>query len=210
MEPTQVTVRDVTPVGGDTVAITLETPEPFAAEPGEFVLVRATVEGEEIARHYTLSSPTVDETFEITVGIDPEGDLTPYLAELAPGDELTIEGPFGTISYTGDGDVAVLAGGPGVGPAVAIAERAVGAGHDAAVVYLDDAPAHLDRLSELAAAGADVAMVTDEDAFSAAVGPLVDAGQPFVFGFKEFCDLSLDALEAAGVDPDDALVENFG
>lgn len=224
MDATQVSVRDVTDVGEDTVAIELSTPPSFDAAPGEFVLVRATVGvsgdaggasdasdgGEEIARHYTLSSPRVDDSFEITVGVDPDGDLTPHLAALEPGDELTIEGPFGEVSYAGEGDVLVLAGGPGVGPAVAIAERAREAGHDAAIVYLDDAPAHVDRLSALAAEGADVVTVTDADAFHAAVGPVADVGQPYVFGFQQFCEDALDALADAGVDREDALVESFG
>jgi ferredoxin-NADP reductase len=210
MDATQVTVRDVTDVGPDTIAITLSTPAEFAADPGEFVLVRATVDGEELARHYTLSSPTVDDTFEITVGIDPDGDLTPWLAERTSGDTLSVEGPFGNVAYQGDGDVVVLAGGPGVGPAVGIGERARSSGNDAAIVYLDETPAHEERLSALEADGASVTIVGQEDAFSTAVADVADAGQVYVFGFKEFCELSLDALEAAGVDPDDAQVESFG
>ena len=53
-------------------------------------------------------------------------------------------------------------------------------------------------------------IASDEDSFSTAVETVADAGQVYVFGFKDFCELSLDALEAAGVDPDDALVESFG
>lgn len=210
MDATQVQVRDAREVGADTVAIELETPDGFDADPGEFLLVRATVEGEEIARHYTLSSPRVGETFEITVGVDPEGDLTPWLADREAGDELTIEGPFGTIAYQGDGDVLVLAGGPGVGPAVGIAERALGAGHDAAIVYLNDEPAHEGRLAALAAAGAAVHVVGDDEAFADGVAAVAGTGTPYVFGFKDFCEAALDALEAAGVDPDSAEVESFG
>lgn len=219
MDATQVTVRDVRDVGPGTIAMTLETPPAFDAAPGEFVLVRATVPaddaadaagGEEVARHYTLSSPTVEETFEITVGVDPEGDLTPWLAGREPGDELSIEGPFGTVAYEGEGDVVVLAGGPGVGPAVGIAERARSAGNEAAIVYLDESPAHEERLSALAATGAAIHVVGDDDSFAAAVAEVAELGTPYVFGFKDFCELSLDALEAAGVDPESAEVESFG
>ncbi|GAB3683583.1 ferredoxin--NADP reductase [Salinarchaeum chitinilyticum] len=210
MDATQVTVRDVADVGADTIAITLATPSKFDADPGEFVLVRATVDGEELARHYTLSSPTVGDTFEITVGIDPDGDLTPWLSDLEAGDAITIEGPFGNVTYEGEGDVVVLAGGPGVGPAVGIAERAHGAGHDASLVYLDETPAHEARLSALSEGGASVAITSDDAAFVSAVADVATAGQVYVFGFESFCELSLDALEDAGVDSDDALVESFG
>lgn len=205
-----VTVRAVRSVGPNAVALELATPEGFTALPGQFVLVRATVDGEEIARHYTLSSPTVGETFELTVGVDPDGDLSPWLADLTAGDELDIEGPFGDVAYDDDGDVVVLAGGPGVGPAVGIAERARERGHAAAVVYRDDAPIHEDRLAALAAGGADVAVLGDDDSLAPAVARVADDGDIYVFGFRAFVDDALAAVEAAGGDPDAAAVESFG
>ncbi len=204
------TVAAVRSVGPNAVALELHTPEGFDALPGQFVLIRATVDGEEIARHYTLSSSTVGETFELTVGVDPDGDLSPWLADLAAGDELPIEGPFGNVDYDDDGDVVVLAGGPGVGPAVAIAERARERGHEAAVVYRDDDPIHEDRLATLSNGGADVAVVGADDGLDAAVGRVVDRGTTYVFGFRSFVDDALAAVEAAGGDPDAAEVENFG
>lgn len=219
MEESEVTVRAVRSVGPDTVALDLGTPPGFDALPGQFVLVRSEVDGEACARHYTISSPDVDETFEITVGVDPEGALSPWLAEREAGDEIRIEGPFGTVAYdaASDGDVVVLAGGPGVGPAVGVAEAAVGAGHEAAVVYEDDAPAHEDRLDALDAAGADVAVVEEPD-FAQAVAVVADrversdgrGDHVYVFGFRPFCERALDELEAAGVDRDEVAVENFG
>ena len=214
MEATEVAVREVRTVGPDTVALEVETPVGFDALPGQFVLVRAEVDGEEYARHYTISSPAIDETFEITVGIDPEGSLSPWLADRETGDALHVEGPFGTVSYDADetGDVIVVAGGPGVGPAVGVGEAAVGAGHDATVVYEDDAPAHEERLAGLAAAGSEVAIIADGTGLASAVGSVVDGDpvQCYVFGFDEFVRRAQSALEDAGVDPDDVLVENFG
>ncbi|MDY6779709.1 MAG: FAD-binding oxidoreductase, partial [Halobacteria archaeon] len=69
------------------------------------------------------SSPRVGEAFEITVGVDPDGDLSPALADLRTGDTVEVDGPYGRVYYEG-GDAVVLAGGPGVGPAVGIGERA--------------------------------------------------------------------------------------
>ncbi len=205
-----VTVAAVRSAGPNAVALDVETPAGFDALPGQFVLVRADVDGEEVARHYTLSSPSVGETFELTVGVDPEGDLSPWLADRAPGDELRIEGPFGNVDYDDDGDVVVLAGGPGIGPAVGIAERARGRGHAAAVVYRDDDPIHEERLATLSAGGADVAVVSDDDALAAAVERVVGRGTVYVFGFRAFVDDALAAVEATGGDPDAAEVENFG
>lgn len=211
MDANRVSISTVETVGQDTVALELETPDDFEALPGQFVLIRATVDGEEHARHYTLSSPGVNETFELTVGIDPEGDLSPWLADREPGDTVSVEGPFGNASYDADsgGDVVVIAGGPGVGPAVGVGEAAVAAGHAATVVYEDDHPAHEDRLASLSAAGADVTIVTDGTLDAAIQGGPMD-GEVFVFGFKDFLDRALPALESAGVDLDDAHIENFG
>ncbi|WP_440990885.1 FAD-dependent oxidoreductase [Haloarchaeobius baliensis] len=212
MDERVVTVAAVETVGPDTVAIDVETPDGFEALPGQFVLVRATVDGEELSRYYTLSSPDVDGTFELTVGVDPDGDISPWLADLDAGAELAIEGPFGNVKYDDEGDVVVVAGGPGIGPAVAIAERAVDHGHDATVLYQDDGPAHTDRLDELAGAGASVHVFDDDadDELGDAIGEHGDDGTVFVFGFADFCELATDALAAAGLDADEAKVESFG
>ncbi|MFD1644627.1 FAD-dependent oxidoreductase [Haloarchaeobius litoreus] len=212
MDERVVTVAAVETVGPDTVAIDVETPDGFEALPGQFVLVRATVDGEELSRYYTLSSPDVDGTFELTVGVDPDGDISPWLADLDIGAELTIEGPFGNVSYDDEGDVVVVAGGPGIGPAVAIAERAVDHGHDAVVLYQDDGPAHTDRLDALGGAGATIHVFDDDvdDDLRDAIGEYGDEGTVFVFGFADFCERATDALETAGLDADEANVESFG
>lgn len=208
-----VTVVGVESVGPGTVAVEFETPEGFDADPGQFVRLGAAVDGEEYARFYTLSSG-VGETFEVTVSVDPEegGPFTDHLAALEPGDRLTMSGPFGDQHYAGESRVIVLAGGPGVGAAVAIGERALADGASVALVYrYGDAPVHDDRLAALRDAGAEVT-VTD--------GPIADAvadavtgvtgEQTFVYGFEAFVDEARRALADAGADPDDAKVESFG
>ncbi|MHC3437117.1 ferredoxin--NADP reductase [Natrialbaceae archaeon A-gly3] len=207
-----VTVQSVEDVGPDTVALEFETPPEFDADPGQFVALAVEFDGEEVKRFYTLSSPAVEETFEITVGVDPEGDLSPWLAGRDPGDTVPMDGPFGAIAYEGDGDVVAIAGGPGIGPAVAIAEAAVEADHEATVIYQDDEPAHRERLEALENAGTAVTIVDDDDddGLAAAVGETLEDGQIYAFGFEAFVHAVADAIEAAGGDPDDALIENFG
>jgi len=209
MDETDVAVRAVETVGPDTITITFETPAGFDAEPGQFVLVRATVDGEELSRYYTLSSPGVDETFEITVGVDPEGDLSPWLADREVGDDVTIEGPFGEVYYEDEPSVVVFAGGPGVGPAVGLGEAVASAGGEVSIVYRDDEPAHEERLSALATSGAHVAIVGD-DSLGDAVAEVADDGQVYVFGFQQFVEDVRDAVEAAGGDFEGAKVESFG
>jgi ferredoxin-NADP reductase len=212
MEAT-VTVTAVDSVGPDTLSIRLDAPPGFAAAPGQFVALEATVDGEDYRRFYTLSSPRVEGTFEVTVGVDDEagGPFTDRLVALDPGDELGMSGPFGKNHYEGETRVVVLAGGPGVGAAVAVAERALDDGGEAAVVYRDDAPAHGARLDALRDRGASV-VVTDGPVGAAVADAVTGAPDErvFVYGFQPFVDEALAALEGAGVDPDDAKVESFG
>jgi ferredoxin-NADP reductase len=207
-------VTAVESVGPRTVAVEFESPEGFDARPGQFVKLSATVAGEEYGRFYTLSSPDADETFEVTVEVKPDegGPFSEFLANLEPGSRLEMSGPLGRSYYEGEPRVVVLAGGPGVGAAVGIAERALREGNQAAVVYRYDlAPVHRGRLASLRGAGATVKMLD---------GPIADSveevvtGSPgeqvFVYGFDPFCEEATAAIEAAGGDPDAAKVESFG
>ncbi|WP_435062954.1 FAD-dependent oxidoreductase [Halobaculum sp. EA56] len=204
-----VAVRSVAEVGPDTVAVTLDSPEGFDGKPGQFVRLTATVDGEEQSRFYTISSPDTEGSYETTVGLDG-GDFSAYLADLDAGDEIEMSGPFGDDYYEGEARAVVLAGGPGVGPAVAIAEAALAAGNEAAVVYLDEAPAHVERLDAARERGASV-VVTDGDVDGAVAEAVTGAPgeQAFVYGFADFVDAAVGALDAAGYGGE-AKIENFG
>jgi len=215
MDEYEVVVAGVRDVGPDTVAIDVETPEEFSALPGQFVVVKATVDGETVDRYYTISSPNTTGSFELTVEIDPEGDVTPMLADLEAGDALTVAGPLGDVCYDDDGDMLAVAGGPGVGPGLAVAERAVEHGYDVALVYQDDGVVHEDRLDALVEAGASVDLLDAtapdaDDALRAAVAEHAAIGDAYVYGFADFCGTVTDALAEAGVDDDAVHVESFG
>ena len=211
MDERSLTVSAVRSVGPDSVAIDVESPPEFDAQPGQFVKLTLEIDGEDQSRFYTISSADVAETFEMTVSVDPDGDVAPHIADLEAGDEVRISGPFGADYYEGEDRVVVLAGGPGVGPAIGIAERARRDGNEAAVVYQDDRPLHRDRLDAIAQDGAFVAVLGPDDSMTEAVAEAVaDGGQVFIYGFADFLDTATAALEAAGVDADDAKVENFG
>ena len=215
MDPLETTVADVRDIGTDAVAIDITTPAGFDALPGQFVKLSTTLDGESVGRFYTISSPDTEKTFELTVSYDPEagGDFSEYLLSLRAGDQITITGPFVENHYDGESRVVILAGGPGIGPAVAIAERALADGGSAAVVYRDDEPIHESRLATLAAADADVFVLTESMALTEAVGDvLTDASdeQVFVYGFADFLADAEAAVEAAGFDTEELKAENFG
>ncbi|MBV0923252.1 FAD-dependent oxidoreductase [Halomicroarcula limicola] len=211
MDERSLSVVAVRSVGPDSVAIDIETPDEFDAQPGQFVKLTLTVDGEDESRFYTISSPDVADEFEITVGIDPDGDVAPHLADLEAGDEVRVSGPFGSDYYEGESRAVLLAGGPGIGPAIGIAERALQEGNEAALVYRDDDPIHEERLDALEADGVFVTVLDEDADLTDAVAEATDGGgQVFVYGFADFLDDAMAALEAAGVDSDEAKVENFG
>jgi ferredoxin-NADP reductase len=214
---TTVTVVDNESVGPDTYAVTFESPEGFDGRPGQFVKLSAQVDGEGHARFYTLSSPDSEGTFETTIEVDEAGGpFSAHLAGLESGDDIAVEGPYGDHHYEGESRVVVLAGGPGVGPAVAISEAAVADGNEAAVVYAHEGlPAHQERLNALEDAGAEVAMVDagDVEAFNETVDDVVTTAageQLFVYGFADFVAAARGAIEQAGGDLEGVKVENFG
>jgi ferredoxin-NADP reductase len=208
---TAVCVASVEQVGKDTVAVELETPEGFEAQPGQFVKLSAELDGETENAFYTISSPYVTDTFEITVAADEDADLGQWLAARDPGEDVDMFGPLGDTHYEGESSVVCLAGGPGIGPCLAIAERVTEAGGDVTLLYQDDEPVHEDRLDALDDAGATV-RITDLDTPLADVADdaLEGDAQVFVYGFDDFVGEANDLLEAAGRNPDDAKVENFG
>jgi len=209
MDRTDARIVAVREIGPADIALDIETPVGFDARPGQFV--KLTGGGE--SRFYTISSPDVDGTFEVTVEVDPEGILGPWLDEREPGDTVGVTGPFGNAYYEDEPRVVMLAGGPGVGPAVGIAERALADGGSAAVVYLDESPVHEDRLAGLATAGADVFVLSEAGGLPGAVREALagEAGeQVFVYGFADFLDVATDAIDAAGGESAAAKVENFG
>ena len=212
MDRTTTTVSAVSAVGPDAVAIDLETPPGFDARPGQFVKFSLPDVAEE-PRFYTVSSPDVGESFEITVEIDHDGELGPHIAEIEAGDTVAVSGPFGSAYYENEPRVVVLAGGPGVGPAIGIAERALTEDGEAAVIYRDVEPIHEERLDALAERGALIRVLETDDAIADAAQDAItgDPGeQVFVYGFADFLDVATDAIEAAGGDAGQAKVENFG
>lgn len=225
MDPTDATVVAVRDVGAHAVALSIETPAGFDARPGQFVKLSLVIGGEPESRFYTVSSPDVEGTFEVTLTYDARADeeaLGPRLAALDPGDTVAVTGPFGDAYYEDEPRTLVLAGGPGIGPAVGIAERTLADGGEAAVVYRTaavtpgaddgDPPIHEERLGALAAAGAPVAVVDSDDALAAAVREVATDGdrQAFVYGFEGFVEAAREALDAGGIDPATAKVESFG
>jgi ferredoxin-NADP reductase len=205
----EVSVENIEDIGTETIALTLNTPSDFEAYPGQFVLIRGEIDDKEESSYYTISSPTVNDTFEVTVAVDQsEGVLGPWLADHEVGDKITIEGPFGDIQYRGNGNVVVFAAGPGIGPAVGIAERAMDANNEAVLIYYGTDPAHSTRLETLSEQGTDIVLTEDVD--QEIDDELFASRTVYIFGFDEFATHVRDVLTDNDIDLDKVEIENFG
>jgi ferredoxin-NADP reductase len=215
MDLTDVAVETVRTVGPDAIALELRTPDGFTARPGQFVKLSAEIDGESISRFYTISSPRVTDNFETTLTVDPMGTFGPYLADLEEGETVRVAGPFGNSYYEGEDTTLVIAGGPGVGPAVGIGERTLEDGGETAIVYFDDRPIHENRLETLSVMGGEVFIIDSPDALAPAVEETLsedtdENAQVFVYGFSPFLDVATEAISAAGGNAEAAKLENFG
>ncbi|MCK4674665.1 MAG: ferredoxin--NADP reductase [Gammaproteobacteria bacterium] len=93
-------------------------------EAGQFVRLALDIDGERVARPYSLVNKPADEYLEIYFNIVAEGPLTPKLAELEAGDEVFVTDKangFLTVDEVPDcKHLWLLATGTGVGPFLSI------------------------------------------------------------------------------------------
>lgn len=76
--------------------------EHFSFTPGQFISVIEPVDGQEIARPYSIASPRAGNRFSLCLNRVPDGVLSTYLFDLKPGDEVKIHEPLGyfTLRHT--------------------------------------------------------------------------------------------------------------
>jgi len=113
-------VRTVKQVTHDTWRIELDG-SPIVFEPGQYVVMRVSSEGEKPEPHpFSISSSPSTPIIELTV--KEVGDFTAAIGNLKPGDDVTLDGPFGKFSYVfHDADNLVfIAGGIGVTPFISM------------------------------------------------------------------------------------------
>ena len=100
----ELTVKRVTPEAAGSVAITFDIPaearETFNFQPGQFLTLRARVEGQDVRRNYSISSPRshLTKAGELEIGIRPvEGGLFSNWAAqtLKAGAKLDVMPPDG-------------------------------------------------------------------------------------------------------------------
>ncbi len=120
-------VREVQPESEDAVALTVDVPaalrEEFRSKPGQHVVVRTFMNGEEVRRTYSLTNPVGELPLQIIVRRHPEGRLSRHLAALKSGATLEVMPPNGSFAprSSGQGGTYVaFAAGCGITPVISI------------------------------------------------------------------------------------------
>ena len=127
----------------DAVALALEVPAELAAEyrgmAGQHVVLRASIDGDEVRRTYSLVSAPGERLLRIVARLHSEGRLSTYLAErVRAGDRIDVLPPNGSFTphsnAAGRGTCVAFAAGCGITPIVSIARSWLEAGPTGRVI----------------------------------------------------------------------------
>jgi ring-1,2-phenylacetyl-CoA epoxidase subunit PaaE len=123
------TIAEVRPEGSDAVCVTLDVPDnlrdTFRFAPGQHIGVRATIDGQEVRRTYSICSATDERHLRIGVRLHERGSMSGHLGRgLRVGDSLEVLPPTGRFFLTPDAQAArmycAFAGGSGITPILGI------------------------------------------------------------------------------------------
>ncbi|WP_299936801.1 2Fe-2S iron-sulfur cluster-binding protein [uncultured Pelagimonas sp.] len=131
-------IAAIRPEGENAVAVSFDVPdtaaEAFLFAPGQYLTLRADVDGADTRRSYSIASAP---GAPLTVGIKQVvgGVFSTFAQSLKPGDSLQVMQPEGRFTYKGEGKVVLIASGSGITPMVSIAAQALEQGAEVALIY---------------------------------------------------------------------------
>lgn len=132
------TLRSVTAETASSVALTFNIPtelsETFNFQAGQYLTLRATIEGKDIRRSYSIAA-FGEGTLTVGVKQVPEGLFSTFAQGLTAGDILEVMPPEGRFVCNNSGDVVLVAAGSGITPLVAIATEVLARGDNVTLVY---------------------------------------------------------------------------
>jgi len=140
----QLRIDEVRELTADSVELSFDVPdrlaEPFRFAAGQHVIVRATLDGKEVRRAYSISSAADSGDLRIAVKKRETGLLSTHLASLRPGDTLDVLPPTGAFTLVPETDRAhhyvTIAAGAGITPIMSILRTALAADENTRVTLL--------------------------------------------------------------------------
>jgi ferredoxin-NADP reductase len=129
------TIAEIRPETPHVKTLALDVPGWQGHRAGQHVDIRLTAEdGYQAERSYSISSAPDAERVELTVERLDDGEVSPYLTDVAgPGDKFEIRGPVGGYFVwdpSPGGPVLLVGGGSGVAPLMAMARQRARDGDD--------------------------------------------------------------------------------
>lgn len=148
-----------TPETGSSRTIGLAVPGWRGHVAGQHIDLKLTSEdGYSAQRSYSLGRPADGERIELTVQQIDDGEVSPYLMTVRPGDEIELRGPIGgwfVWRPTEEARVLLVAGGSGIVPLMAMLRQRISMGsakfrllysvRSPAEVYYAEELGHLER-----------------------------------------------------------------
>lgn len=119
----------VRPLTVDAVSLTLDLPdelrEQFRHRPGQHVVLRSMIDGEDVRRSYSICTSANDSAIRVGIKRIPGGAFSTYATrELTSGDTVDVMTPIGEFGHTPDptaaGEYVALAAGSGITPVLSI------------------------------------------------------------------------------------------
>ena len=131
----QLKIRDVRPETAHAVAVTFDADgTDFAWQPGQYLTLRATVDGQDMRRSYSIASLPGQ---PVSVGIKhvPGGAFSAWAQGLKAGDLLQVMPPEGRFTLGQESNIVLVAAGSGITPMVSIAAAALARGARVCLIY---------------------------------------------------------------------------
>ncbi|MCV6594250.1 MAG: 2Fe-2S iron-sulfur cluster-binding protein [Silicimonas sp.] len=122
------TIKSATREGADATRLTFDIPEDLRAAyrftPGQYLTLRATIDGEDTRRSYSICSALSDPDLSVGVKRIEGGTFSTFALTLQAGDTLDVMTPEGrfTAPVGGENNYLLLAAGSGVTPILSIAQ----------------------------------------------------------------------------------------
>lgn len=132
------TIREIRQETPDSVAICFDVPaalaDTFAYQPGQYLTLRADVNGDDIRRSYSIASAPND---ALTVGVKrvEDGAFSVFAQALTAGQTLAVMPPEGRFVTQGEDRLVLIAAGSGITPMMSIAADALARGAAVTLVY---------------------------------------------------------------------------
>lgn len=122
------TIKNITKETSDAISITFEIPtelsEKFKFQAGQYLTLKADINGEDVRRAYSISSAPHENEWKVAIKQVENGKFSTYAQSLSTGDSLEVMAPSGnfTVSSNDDKNYVLFAAGSGITPIISIAK----------------------------------------------------------------------------------------